>query len=76
MDTVIHVAGTIALVWLFLLVPIIIAFLRGNAHTGVICILSLLLGWTGIGWLFLLVWALFPDFFSTVRRAFERQHFL
>lgn len=40
--------------------PTIIALLRGHGYTGVIFALNLFGGWTGIGWLVALVWAVWP----------------
>ncbi len=37
--------------------PTIIASNRGHGVTGILC-LNLLFGWTGIGWIIMLLWAL------------------
>jgi hypothetical protein len=41
--------------------PSIIAFARSKRDAGSILILNLLLGWTAIGWVIALVWALKQD---------------
>lgn len=41
--------------------PAIIAFGRSKRDSGAILVLNLLLGWTAIGWVIALVWALKED---------------
>lgn len=41
--------------------PAIVAFARGKRDAGAILVLNLLLGWTAIGWVIALVWALRQD---------------
>lgn len=41
-------------------IPTIIALLRGHAYTGVILALNIFAGWTGLGWLAAMVWAVWP----------------
>jgi len=41
--------------------PAIIAFARGKRDAGAILVLNLFLGWTAIGWVIALVWALRQD---------------
>lgn len=41
--------------------PTIIAFKRGKRNRGAILALNLLLGWTVLGWVISLVWALSVD---------------
>lgn len=38
--------------------PTIVAFARGHRHPGVILVLNLLFGWTGVGWVGCLIWAM------------------
>jgi hypothetical protein len=48
----------IVLVGLFIyLIPTIVAFRRGHASRAGICILNIVAGWSGIGWLASLIWA-------------------
>ncbi len=51
-------AALIALLSLFYFLPFAIAFYRKRINTGAIFALNLFLGWTLIGWVFSLVWAL------------------
>lgn len=37
--------------------PAIIAVLRGHPQTGPIAIITIFLGWTGIGWIIALAWS-------------------
>jgi hypothetical protein len=39
-------------------IPSFIAGIRKHRKSGTICALNLLLGWTGIGWVIALIWAL------------------
>ena len=41
--------------------PAILAFVRSKRDAGAILVLNLLLGWTAIGWVIALVWALKED---------------
>lgn len=41
-------------------VPTLIAIFRGHAYSGVIFALNLCGGWTGLGWLAAMVWAVWP----------------
>lgn len=41
-------------------VPTLIALIRGHSYTGVIFALNLCGGWTGLGWLAAMVWAVWP----------------
>lgn len=41
--------------------PAIVAFARSKRDAGAILVLNLLLGWTAIGWVIALVWALKQD---------------
>jgi hypothetical protein len=51
-------AALITLLSLFYFLPFAIAFYRKRINTGAIFALNLFLGWTLIGWVFSLVWAL------------------
>jgi len=51
-------AVLIALLSLFYFLPFAIAFYRKRANTGAIFALNLFLGWSLIGWVVALVWAL------------------
>ena len=51
-------AVLIALLSLFYFLPFAIAFNRKRANTGAIFALNLFLGWSLIGWVVALVWAL------------------
>lgn len=42
----------------FYFLPFLIALMRGRSNTGAILVLNLLLGWTLVGWVVALVWAL------------------
>jgi hypothetical protein len=42
----------------FYMLPTIIASIRNNRNTAAIGVLNFFLGWTGIGWIGALVWAL------------------
>jgi Superinfection immunity protein len=48
--------GLILLAVYFL--PFLVALARHNVSTGGILVVNLLFGWTGIGWVLALVWAL------------------
>ncbi len=47
--------------------PTIIAFARSKRDTGSILLLNFFLGWTMIGWVVALVWAVKTDFPMMVR---------
>jgi hypothetical protein len=49
------------------LLPAIIAFARSKRDAGAILVLNFLLGWTAIGWVIALVWALKQDVPAVVR---------
>jgi len=51
-------AVLIALLSLFYFLPFAIAFQKQRANTGAIFALNLFLGWSLIGWVVALVWAL------------------
>ena len=51
-------AVLIALLSLFYFLPFAIAFKKQRANTGAIFALNLFLGWSLIGWVVALVWAL------------------
>ena len=48
---------TFALLCVLYFLPTIVAARRGHGVTGVL-LLNLLFGWTGIGWMAMMVWAL------------------
>jgi hypothetical protein len=54
------VAGSIFGVYLYCL-PAFIAYRRGHRNAAGIAVLTLLLGWTFIGWVIALIWALHND---------------
>jgi len=57
-----HIAGGVALIMLcFYFFPTIIAIIRKKSNVGAILILNLFLGWTFIGWIVALVWAVSSD---------------
>lgn len=56
---IIIVAGIIGLVVNF--IPTIVAAMRGHRNTAVIFLLNLFLGWSFIGWVVAMVWALTDD---------------
>jgi len=47
--------------FLFYFLPTILAFARNKRETTAILVLNILLGWTVIGWVIALVWALKQD---------------
>ncbi len=47
--------------WLMYWTPAIVAAVRQHRQAVAIVVLNLLLGWTGLGWAFALVWALMED---------------
>lgn len=42
----------------FYLIPSIFAFARGHPHRGALFLLNLILGWSGIVWVGVLIWAI------------------
>lgn len=48
-------------IFILYFLPSIIAFGRSKRDSGAILVLNLLLGWTAIGWVIALVWALKED---------------
>jgi hypothetical protein len=57
-----HIAGGAALMLLCLyFLPSIVALIRKKHNTGAIIVLNFFLGWTFIGWIVSLVWALSSD---------------
>jgi hypothetical protein len=50
----------LAILALLYFLPTIVASNRGHSVTGIL-LLNLFLGWTGIGWILLLLWALLSD---------------
>jgi hypothetical protein len=52
------VAVLITILSLFYFLPVAIAFYRKRVNTGAIFALNLFLGWSLIGWVIALVWAL------------------
>lgn len=56
--TALMILGVVLLAAYF--IPTIIALLRGHAYTGVILALNVFAGWTGLGWLAAMVWAVWP----------------
>lgn len=59
------------LVVLIALLPTLIAFRRKHEHRIGITFLNLLAGWTGIGWIVALVWAMKPEAASRMRGALK-----
>lgn len=53
--------------FVFYFLPSIVAFARGKRDAASIFVLNLLLGWTAIGWVVALVWALKHDVPVVVR---------
>ena len=53
--------------FLFYFLPTILAFARNKRDTTAILVLNILLGWTVIGWVIALVWALKQDVPVAVR---------
>jgi hypothetical protein len=45
------------LLFMFYIIPALVAWDRGHPATGTIWAITLLLGWTGIGWILALIWA-------------------
>lgn len=46
---------------LFYFLPALIALCRGHDYKWVICAVNLAVGWTALGWLIALVWAVWPN---------------
>lgn len=57
---IIPIASLIAIVFGFVLylLPSVVAASRGHKQAAAIIVLNLTLGWTGLGWIFALIWAL------------------
>lgn len=49
-------------------VPSIVAYVRSNRNSGAILALNIFLGWTVIGWVVALVWALKTDLAGSAAR--------
>ena len=49
---------TLLIILFIYFIPFIIAICRGHKNKGALFILNLLLGWTFVGWVISLVWAL------------------
>lgn len=47
----------VGLVWY--LMPAIVAFIRKSPHKFAILAVNFFLGWSGLGWLFMMLWAVF-----------------
>ena len=60
MDALIGLITLASLIALYFL-PAIIAKAQGKRTTAAIFVLTLLTGWTGLGWIVALVWAFVPD---------------
>lgn len=52
------VVGLMGLAVAVYFLPLIIAVLRSNPYSGVVAALNLLLGWTVLGWVSALLWAI------------------
>ena len=48
-------------------VPAIIAFARNHAQKWIVLALNVILGWTGVGWIAVLVWAIIGRSSSTAQ---------
>lgn len=57
---------------LFMMIPAIIAMIRGHNNTLAIAAVVFFLGWTGIGWLVALVWSFTNDTRDTDRYRYGR----
>jgi hypothetical protein len=58
-----HIAGGVAIMMCcFYFLPTIIAITRTKSNTGAILVLNFFLGWTLVGWVVSLVWALSSDY--------------
>lgn len=57
MDGIFILVGLMAIYFL----PTIVGFGRKKNNAGAICVLNLFLGWTLVGWVVALVWALTVD---------------
>ncbi len=53
--------------FLFYFLPAIVAFARSKRDAGAILVLNFFLGWTAVGWVIALVWALKEDVVVGVR---------
>jgi hypothetical protein len=63
-DLLLFLLVTVACIGLALLyfLPAIIAHFRGHPYSGWLLILNVFLGWTTIGWVLLLIWAIVGTF--------------
>ena len=59
-DSLLGLLTLAALIALYFL-PAIIAKVQGKRTTAAIFVLTLLTGWTGLGWIVAVVWAFVPD---------------
>lgn len=61
MDTVVFqvflVIIVLCAILYFYFLPFAIAYARRHNYTKTVFLLNLLLGWTGLGWIFLLIWS-------------------
>jgi len=53
--------------FVFYFLPAIVAFARSKRDAGTILVLNFFLGWTAIGWVIALVWALRQDVAVVIR---------
>ena len=61
----------VAMVYLF---PSIVACSNKKANAGAIAVLNIFLGWTFLGWLGSLIWAMTKDKEPDMVRVFEKNH--
>ena len=61
----------LALVLIFYFLPAIIADIRGTEHQTAICLINLFLGWTVLGWIAALIWAVVEKPIEHKRVALE-----
>jgi len=61
MDTMVVGLVGLAVLGLLYLLPTMLAVYKNKRSTGGILVLNLLLGWTGLGWVIALIWAIVPD---------------
>lgn len=55
-----YIVFMVAICALIYFIPAVIAFLRGHTYKWVILLLNVIAAWTGILWIVLLVWAIWP----------------
>ena len=53
--------GALLMVLFFYFIPAIVGYSRKKHNKGAILVLNLFLGWTGIGWVVALIWAVAND---------------